>query len=90
MRKANMATGACATLIRNEMMANVTTRSPQIDLVEVEQRILDFLVDGEDKLRRDLVGQLGIERERLISAMLETYWLRRAVESGEMFSEVRQ
>jgi hypothetical protein len=31
-----------------------------------------------------LVGQTGDARERLVSAMLENFWLRRAVESGAM------
>lgn len=70
------------------MMVKTLTPSPNADLTEIEQRIVDFLIAREDKLRSDMVAQLGVPRERLVSAMLENYWLRRAVESGEMTREV--
>lgn len=57
------------------------------DLASIEQRIVDFLLAREDKLRSDMVAQQGVARERLVSAMLENYWLRRAVESGELLGD---
>lgn len=69
------------------MMVDTKTSSPNAILTEIEQRIVEFLVAREAKLRGELVGKWGVERERLISAMLETFWLRRALESGEMLAE---
>ncbi len=69
-------------------MGHKIAQSPTSDLAAIEQRIVDFLVAREDKLRRDMVAQQGVARERLVSAMLENYWLRRAVESGELLGEV--
>ena len=69
-------------------MVKTLADAPTSDLTAVEQRIVDFLIAREDKLRSDMIAQRGVERERLVSAMLENYWLRRAVERGELLGEV--
>lgn len=69
-------------------MGNKIAQSPTSDVAAIEQRIVDFLLAREDKLRSDMVAQQGVARERLVSAMLENYWLRRAVESGELLGKV--
>jgi hypothetical protein len=68
-------------------MGHKIAQSPMSDLASIEQRIVDFLLAREDKLRSDMVAQQGVARERLVSAMLENYWLRRAVESGELLGD---
>lgn len=65
-------------------MSDTATAPPTECPTTVEQKIIKFLTDREDEHRRNLVGQTGEARERLVSAMLENYWLRRAVESGEL------
>jgi len=71
-------------------MAKEIAQPKHSDLAVIEQRIVNFLIAREDKLRSDMVAQQGVERERLVSAMLENYWLRRAVESGELLQDVGQ
>lgn len=77
-RRANTA------LPRDEMMSDKAAASPTKCQTSIEQKIIKFLTDREEEHRRNMVGRTGEERERLVSAMLENYWLRRAVESGEM------
>lgn len=74
-------------LPRDEMMSDKAAASPPECQTGIEQRIIKFLSDREDEHRRNMVGQTGEERERLVSAMLENYWLRRAVESGEITAD---
>lgn len=69
-------------------MGKNIAHAPTSGLTAIEQRIVDFLIAREDKLRGDMIAQRGVERERLVSAMLENYLLRRAVESGELLGEV--
>ncbi len=65
-------------------MSAKAAASPIEGPATIEEKIVQFLLDREDEHRRNLVGQSGEARERLVSAMLENYWLRRAVESGEI------
>ena len=74
----------CTAPPKEEMMSDTAAAAPTEPPKSVEQRIIKFLTDREDEHRRNLVGQTGEARERLVSAMLENYWLRRAVESGEL------
>lgn len=60
------------------------TASPTEGSMTIEEKIVQFLIGREDEHRRNLIGQTGEARERLLSAMLENFWLRRAVESGKI------
>ena len=74
----------CIAPQKDEMMSDTAAAPTTECSTTFEQQIIKFLADRENEHRRNLVGQTGEARERLVSAMLENYWLRRAVESGEL------
>lgn len=71
-------------------MSDTAAAPPAEYPTTMEQRIIRFLADRENEHRRNMVGQTGDARERLVSAMLENYWLRRAVERGEITGNRQQ